>query len=1063
MARDKAAENQVAGEFAGLTLDEMIEKFESNGFRKLWKRLSEDVRKNILIKTNVVGAEDVEDLIQAFDRCAGASEEYFKKIDKYRGVQKAIGMAFKEGSVHMKEYLEEAGKNGGKIAIIAAASSFLLKSLSEQASKFKESVLELKHYNIEQEKFQRTSNKSAGEVASLRDSLNLTRSDMESFFSVMKKSETLGFGGDQLKETFQSLKEVYGDDAMKMIQDYQDLLSHMPDLNLRIKMDPSSKMTSDDLYEIMSSGNIDKVIEFKAAGLLGGTKEESKNAKFENTQKKIDYTLEKIKDSINDSLPTATLYLAQLNKTATDTLNIITEISVIVGALSVLESLPSLFGQAGTIARVGGAFGGAAGTTLGGLGIGAGLAVGIGGGALAAGGAALTYEEKKTREDNGYTPSIGERWKAVFGDRNSDDARINRGYGLSWSENKSSEDMFNEKVPYNNRKEIGQEGPKFNSEGQRVSGKTRNTKEYSGRVKDLNSMSASAKVFEKMNMDMERYEAKIQDSQESAKNFMEIADVVGDSKGYFQEMTKYTEVTKERWAKDQELVAAAIANAEAIDAKGRESMGKEAYEQTDTYNMNNNLILKGRNELLKKHKEYNEAMLETLNAATFLANEGAVNSTTRRGLQRGASFASSMVDVSRREGGEFGALQTKKQADINLAKDTLAGKKNAIAFMEEKLNMEKDLYQRNVYTQQLVQLDEERAQAEEALTEALKDTSAWDFVTERIQNFQQVLESTEKYVKDINGSFTELNPVWEEQLNMAKKEADVKNNIFEEMKNQGEFKPGTTKYNMAEQEALKASISAAQEQLAYAIKVRDAKKEEIEFASGWLKEQADYVSEMGGSFGDVLMLRAKGIQKEREEIAVLDDYLKTSGETGFKREQMEVALERKKMDLTKQTIGAQKDAFEKFAGMAFGAMSDSGFKRGRMTDSVLMGTANTRVKNQAGLFTGAGVGLTRDQLSAVNSSGGFNPGTTIGGLKRDENIKTPSQMLNMEAQKKQLESALATPAQKVDVKTEIIVSASSDFMTKVKETVRSMAKDQSFVRDILNSGNVVTTEQTKGR
>lgn len=978
-------------------------------------------------------------MIEAFDAASGASEEYFKKLEKYRSTVKSMNLAFKEGSGHMREYLQQAEKSGGTMAVIAAATTYLLKGVTDLASKYKDSVLEVKRYNIEQEQFQRSSLKSSKDIGYLRGSLELTRKEMTNFFGVMSQSEGLGIGVEQLEETFVALKNIYGTQAMGMIKEYQNILEKMPDLNLRINTTGDSKLTGDEWYEILKSGNVKKVIELRGAGLFGGNKKTSENARYETHQEKIEYYLEEAKDLALDNLPIQTLYLSQIGESSAKALEALTTISGTVGGIKEMFVMRGLTGLAsnGTLLNqarpVLSGFGGQAGTTLAGSTMTAGVAASVGGLAVAAGAAALALAELKLRADQGYTPSWKERKEAVLTNPGSFLAKA----GSDSLKYMSLGSVDLEKWGAFNRPET--EVDKSKPKPQHVK---KYTKEYAYKIlKGDKQLVAAGDIYTQIKLGMDRFDELQGDTIKISQSMMEIANVTGEGKKYFENLNKYSTALGKRWKEDQKLINEGLEKARVQKEAGIKEKG-DAFLKTDAGILLNQTIRAAELELVEKQKVYNDAMLNTLENLTFIANQGAKDYPNKLRLQLQSERAGSAVEISKRSGGEFGALQSQKAKDIKTAKDELIGIERAIAQGKKDKEDTSDKILKVKITEKLIGLEKQRTQAIKTLNETLSQNKELDFLISRLGSLKEVLTSSEKYISDISGSFSDLNPLWQQSLEFSKQEAALKEKDFRKFAEQKGVDKQGSEYKQKEKESNLAQIKYAQDIFDYAKASRDKKLEEINLQADWQKEQASFYEEMGGHFSDVISMRVKGIEKERESISAMENFLATSGISGHAREAQIIELEKKKMSLTRQTIGIQKDAYDKFVGMAYGAISDIGAKRGRMDASVLMGRGATRTRNKEGMYTGGGVGMNRDQMSALNSTGFFNKDPSeLGGFEK-------TALVPGEERARRATAMRSSEAQRVEVKTQVIVEPSPEFQVKIQEMIKNVASDQAFLGEM---------------
>lgn len=1044
MPSNFSPEQKIENALKGVKSLEQVQKIISDPlFKKFWKELGKDVQKKIVINTKITGAKDVEDLVDSMNAAIGATEQYFRKLDKYRSVMTQMNLAYKEGNAHMREHLEQAAKSGGKMAVVAAATSYLVKTLADQVDGFRDAIKEVKRYNIEQERFQKSSQFSAQQIMGLRNSLSLTKKDMSEFFSVLKKGETMGFGADQIQAVFKNLKQAYGNDAMDMMTNYQEILSKMPTLSLKIQTDPSSELNGEELYEIMKSGNLNSVIEMKSAGLFGGAKDASKSAEMENYQKRMEYLQETVKDVVADNIPKMLVALADISLIGTQALGVLTTLVGIMGASKALAGAGSLIKTGGAIkeaAAMGGAGAGVKGLAragLGGLGftgLGAGaLGLTVAGGVAGLGLAAAGGSAYKMYKDLGYMPSGSEMWKA------SKEAMKNGEFGYS------DIGMTTQEMTPEEKKAMSSGGT---GRYRKIGGKVQ--RQTMGQAKaDVDTMKSAGKIYERVKMAVDRWDAAQEDAMSMAQNIIEIAEVTGNSKDYFNALDKYSTAAQERFNTDKELLERGIQEAKDKVTEGLKTAG---FEKSSGYETLKNTIKMGEMALIEKTKNFNETFAQTLESITFLIKLGSKGYANTLGLQMAEAKASSGVAISKTQGGEFTALKTQRDTKIATAENSLKGIENAIKENKAQQELHQTGVQRIKLEEQAIDLENKRAQAIESVNDAVGDVSDIEFLNRHIERMKSLLSDVSSLVRDTNGSYESMVPLMTAQIEKSREEVLVSKMAFDQWKaNPSYGKEGTEAYERLKTDYLQKEVNYEKEKFELAKQSRDYKKEEIEFASSWLSEQADYMDEMGGFFGDVMSKRTQALQKEREMVGVLSDYLQNDQLSGFARQKAEVELEKTKMKITKDTIGIQKSSYEKFVGMAFGALGDVGFKKGRMDDAVLMGTAGTRIKNRAGLYTGSGIGMNRDQLSALRATGFSSSGVANGA----ESVKSGFAPGEEWARRT---TGLSASKTELSVAGKVEISLSDEFRKKVESWTFDLIKDPKFVTSLKEAGNLVSKE-----
>ena len=306
-------------------------------------------------------------------------------------------------------------------------------------------------------------------------------------------------------------------------------------------------------------------------------------------------------------------------------------------------------------------------------------------------------------------------------------------------------------------------------------------------------------------------------------------------------------------------------------------------------------------------------------------------------------------------------------------------------------------------------LERKIVEAQQIAAEALADLPAiGDAIDESFQKFQESISGRQIAqqidLSDALGELAEFSDNFagtiREGTNIAiaaaQREADEKRRIVEqstaqEIKNaQARAKiieniEGTEAANQFRQEA-KSTLEAkrraelARIEVAEKRKVAEAaqreaslKTEAIDLEASLVDDQISFLSEIGGSYSQILSLQQRGVDFEREKLSLLQEQLVVSNLTGQERRKLEVAIEKQKLNLQRKQLGAQKDVFEKLLGTAFGELRDVGAARRRASDVGLLGRDRTRVLSTSGQFlrSGAGDVTPLDQRAANRTLGGL--------------------------------------------------------------------------------------------
>jgi hypothetical protein len=123
----------------------------------------------------------------------------------------------------------------------------------------------------------------------------------------------------------------------------------------------------------------------------------------------------------------------------------------------------------------------------------------------------------------------------------------------------------------------------------------------------------------------------------------------------------------------------------------------------------------------------------------------------------------------------------------------------------------------------------------------------------------------------------------------------------------------------------------AKAELRYKQAVVDAAKKELEGKNASLDveqeridEEISFLEEMGGSYGQILDLQQQSIQKEAEKLQNMRNMFKRIAsefpKESLQYKQAELELAKAEYALERKRLGAQRDAYEKLVGLAFGGL-----------------------------------------------------------------------------------------------------------------------------------------------
>jgi len=752
--------DQINKMISGLTLSGLENVFRDPKFKKMFKDLTKAELKKLKIDVDVSGIKDVEELEQAFLNASGASEEYFRKLDKYRSTTKALNLAFREGSTHMREYLEAANKTGGRMAVVGAASTYLAKAFNEQIEKFKDATLAARQYTIEQDLFAKTSFYSKSALEGFRDSLSLTKKDMVAFYDTLSELETQGFGIDAIESKFKILKDAYvPESAKELMKSWSQIMTKLPTFaaNSRMGKGPSTG----DIYNMMRSGSYDKYLQIKYAG--GKTEA----AELSNHDKYVESRLENIKDSLLNKIPTELFDVSTgigiLSGTAAATLIPMTALMGSIQATlavmaaksgvadvanaassggffgkiskTITNGIKSLFSKTAGVAVAGtaaqglygaaAAGGAAAGTAAGGAAAGgaaAGLASFAAGGAAASGAVlgaglltigAVTEIMRRTfgKSQLGYTPTYKEMYGAV--------KEQGLHYGGMSIDEKEFEGDANKPTAYS---------------GERM----------------FSQLAKMMIAFE------DRWDQYYQDMTQASSTMLEISIKSGKTDDYLKNIAEYTEISNEEYKNSFNFYKKRIAEINKVKARLKEQ-GLFGEEQEKSYQADISVAKKGMSEAQKKYVDSLEYILDT--EAERLITLGGVGFKKQVGLRMGVSAAEVGVERAEFGGGEVAALRARRSAQIELVKSDLVAFNNINKSLIQRKQEAKTEEELAIIDEKLIKNNENLANAQRKLNDAIKDTSDIDSFLERLQSVSIVLKNITGYVTNVDGSFQALQPL----------------------------------------------------------------------------------------------------------------------------------------------------------------------------------------------------------------------------------------------------------------------------------------------------------------
>lgn len=138
-------------------------------------------------------------------------------------------------------------------------------------------------------------------------------------------------------------------------------------------------------------------------------------------------------------------------------------------------------------------------------------------------------------------------------------------------------------------------------------------------------------------------------------------------------------------------------------------------------------------------------------------------------------------------------------------------------------------------------------------------------------------------------------------------------------------------------------VSAAERERSLADELIGLQRDRIE-------AEIDFLSETGGSYGQILELQKKSIALVADEVGNIQQQMRRLEGAGMTNtleyEKLRTQLVQKQFELQKKAMGAQRDAYEKLVGMAFGALRGSrGAQRGLNSEARFFGRGRTKLRS----------------------------------------------------------------------------------------------------------------------
>ena len=153
-------------------------------------------------------------------------------------------------------------------------------------------------------------------------------------------------------------------------------------------------------------------------------------------------------------------------------------------------------------------------------------------------------------------------------------------------------------------------------------------------------------------------------------------------------------------------------------------------------------------------------------------------------------------------------------------------------------------------------------------------------------------------------------------------------------------------------------VKKREEEVALIKKATSIRVNVLEREQSLFEEQIGYVEDIGGTFANILDLQRQSLGYEAEKLAMYEQELaalRAQGDDANAIREAEINVEKQRMALTRKALGAQRNAYEKLLGMAFGAIREArGGKKGITSRARMFGRG--RVETEAGVVMAGSAG-----------------------------------------------------------------------------------------------------------
>jgi hypothetical protein len=238
---------------------------------------------------------------KAAERAARSSNTFTNEVENVESAMDAVNNKLAEGQREAQSFAGGIGVGNGLLIGAGAAVAFLAVQVNRLLTQFQDSAIQLAKFNVELGALDARA-AGLGIVGSFNDirkELSLTRAEASDFFNVFSQGAQSGVvSADRLREAAVQLQNTFGGDPTQRLREYVEILQSIPSVETDLKVNASLDDKAAAIFALAEAGQVEKVIELQAAGLLSGIGETlaEEDTNLLNVQQKAEGWLEGIHD-----------------------------------------------------------------------------------------------------------------------------------------------------------------------------------------------------------------------------------------------------------------------------------------------------------------------------------------------------------------------------------------------------------------------------------------------------------------------------------------------------------------------------------------------------------------------------------------------------------------------------------------------------------------------------------------------------------------------------------------------------------------------------------------------